>query len=190
MLSALEEQVRAQLTFQSYDHAQWLLAFGPEEALAKFIALPKVFRKALKKTWLGFSDQVPFWVKTTSDKNLFAAHETDVVHQSVLREAAKVGAGLASKSTELVQKTAETQIVVAKPIADQGGQRQLRKQAESQDDKYRVTYEARQVISGAFIKNYVFCVRKNVLLLRVVLLLRGAGVAKGLSMNELFKAFL
>ena len=46
-------------------------------------------------------------------------------------------------------KKAETQIVVAKPsAADQGGQSQLRKQAESQDDKYRITYEARQAISG------------------------------------------
>jgi hypothetical protein len=148
-LSALEEQIRAQLTFQSYDHAQWLLAFSPEETLERFIAQPKVFRRALKKTWLGFSDQVPFWVKTVSDKSLFAEHETEVVHQNVLRDAAKQRAGLGSKSTELVLKKAETQIVVAKPsAADQGGQSQLRKQAESQDDKYRTTYEARQAISG------------------------------------------
>ena len=42
--------------------------------------------------------------------------------------------------------------MVPKPVPDQGGQKQLRKQAESQDDKYRVTYEARQVISGPYTK--------------------------------------
>ena len=76
-----------------------------------------------------------------------------MLHQSMLREAAKEAAGLGSKSTELVLKKAETQIVVAEPSAtDQGGQRQLRKQAESQDDKYRITYEARQAISGTATK--------------------------------------
>ena len=156
LLSALEEHVRAQLTWQSYDYAQWLLAFAPEELLGKFIALPKVFRKTVQKTRLGFSDQVPFWVKTVSTKSLFAEHATELVHQSVLREAARAGAGLAGKrpeGTELVEKASATQIVVSKPLPDQGGQRQLRKQAERQDDKYRVTYEARQVISGA-LPNY------------------------------------
>ena len=155
MLSDIEEQVRAQLTWQSYDFAVWLLAFAPEEQLSTFIALPKVFRKALKKTWLGFSDQVPFWVKTISAKSLFAEHETEVVHQNVLREAAKTGAGLACNNTlgtELVEKSSATQIVVSKPVPNQGGRKQLRKQAESQDDKYRVTYEARQVISGPYTK--------------------------------------
>jgi hypothetical protein len=166
-LSALDEQVRAQLTFQSYDHAQWLLAFSPEDTLARFIAQSAVFRRARKKTWLGFSDQVPFWVKTVSDKSLFAEHETEVVHQNVLREAAKEGAGLGSKSTELVLKKAETQIAVAKPsAADQGGQSQLRKLAESQDDKCRITYEARQAISGTITK-LRFCQKKSFINQRV-----------------------
>ena len=182
MLSQLEEQVRAQLTFQSYDHAQWLLAFGPEEALAKFIAQPAVFRRALKKTWLGFSDQVPFWVKTTSDKNLFAEHETEVVHQNVRREKAREAAGLAKKSTEsteIVPITQQTQIVVSKPVGDQGGQRQLRKQAESQDDKYRITYEARQAISGILGERRL--INQGV---KTYLLIKGKGLVKGLYMNE------
>ena len=92
-------------------------------------------------------------MKTVSEKNLFAEHETEVVKQDVLREAAKVGAGLSAKGsegTELVERASATQIVVSAPKPDQGGQSQLRKQAESQDDKYRVIYEAGQVISGPF----------------------------------------
>ena len=103
-------------------------------------------------------------MKTTSDKSLFAEHEAEVVHQNVLRDAVKERAGLGSKSTELVLKKAETQIVVAKPsAADQGGQSQQRKLAESQDDKYRITYEARQAISGTITK-LRFCQQKILLI--------------------------
>ena len=51
-----------------------------------------------------------------------------------------------------MERASATQIVVSKPLPDQGGRSQLRKQAESQDDKYRVTHEARQVITGTFTK--------------------------------------
>ena len=147
-LSPLEEMVRAQLTWQAYDHAQWVLAFSPKETLGKYLARPEVVRRCLKDTWLGFSDQVPFWVKTVSARTLYAEHETQVVSQSVLRQAARNEAGLASRNTQLVERTSEQQIVVAQPVPDAGGMRQLRKIAESQDDKYRITYEARQTISG------------------------------------------
>ena len=62
-LSELEELVRAQLTWQCFDSALWLCAFGSRTELAEHVGKPSEFNRHRAELVLGFSDQVPLWVK-------------------------------------------------------------------------------------------------------------------------------
>ena len=111
---------------------------------------------------IGASDQVPFWVKTESSKALFAAFETAAVKQEQIRATRKRKLSLGSKGSSLslegedagagestvAEQTAPGEVVVKRPRPDVGGQAQLRKQGDAQFDRFRITYEARQVIQG------------------------------------------
>jgi hypothetical protein len=161
-LSALQEQVGAQLTWQSFDRAQWVAACSPLEVLGQAVANPEQFRENLQHIIIGASDQVPFWVKTESSKALFAAFETAAVKQEVIRATRKRKLSLGSKGSSLslegedagagesmlAEQRAPGEVVVKRPRPDVGGQGQLRKQGDAQFDRFRITYEARQVIQG------------------------------------------
>jgi hypothetical protein len=161
-LSALQEQVGAQLTWQSFDRAQWVAACSPLEVLGQAVANPEQFRENLQHIIIGASDQVPFWVKTESSKALFAAFETAAVKQEEIRAARKRKLSSGSKGSSLslegedagagestvAEQTAPGEVVVKRPRPDVGGQAQLRKQGDAQFDRFRITYEARQVIQG------------------------------------------
>ena len=75
-LSMLEESIRAMLTWQSFDSALHRCAFGTIEELSTQVARPTEFRAHIGQCILGFSDQVPLWVKETQARSVYASWET------------------------------------------------------------------------------------------------------------------
>jgi hypothetical protein len=131
-LSAIEEHVRAQLTWQSIDKAMHLAAFGTSEALSPLVLNPDQFIHNRRSTVIAAADQIPLWVKMSSPKIVYAEHELHRKDQATIRSIALDRNG-PSQGIEL-------------PCADNQGQSQLRHRANHQDDRFRITYEARQII--------------------------------------------
>jgi len=151
MLSELEEQVRCHLTWKAFDFAQWLAAFGSAEELARFAAKPEQWMKHRSQTVLGFSDQVPLWAKCGAKKFVYAQHELKVTKQAALRASASELAALTDEQwAEKCKGAAEDKIEAALPQPHAQGQRQLRLQGHSEDERFRITYEASQVVRGWF----------------------------------------
>ena len=74
-LSSKEERHRAEATWMAYDRAMWTMAFAPVEELSELVAKPHQVRENLQDTVLLFSDQVPFWVKVVSSRQLYGKEE-------------------------------------------------------------------------------------------------------------------
>ena len=74
-LSMLEEEARVKASWKDFDAALWLAAFGEVEDLAKFVANPVEFSEERAKLVIGFSDQIPVWVKIGRSKQVFCARE-------------------------------------------------------------------------------------------------------------------
>ena len=66
-LSNEEQQISAELAWNHHDYIMSLVSMGHED-LKDFVAKPECM--------LGFSDQVPVWVKKGSTKAVFAGHLT------------------------------------------------------------------------------------------------------------------
>ena len=125
------------------------------------MAQPEKVRENLQHVLIGASNQVPCWVRTESSKALYAAFETEAVKQEQLRAARKrklsgetqSGSNLSLDHAEqsgsaVAEQQKPGELVVKKPRPDVGGQAQLRKQGDAQFDRFRITYEARQIIQG------------------------------------------
>ena len=94
-LSASEEKLRAHCTWRHYDHLLHQVCWGPQEWLKEKVAGPEVFRMHLKEAVLVYSDQVPFWVKVTAQRQLYSSGEVRKRHKGRLsvEEVAKAVSG-------------------------------------------------------------------------------------------------
>ena len=137
-LTMSEEKARAKLTWQSLDHRIWQAAFADEQELSQVVSSPKEFIKNRHLTVIGFSDQVPFWVKLGSTG-------TQLYMEKELKRRRVSSKTSAEGSTEVVS-------------AEQGSEEQkppeistlTRADGQAEEDKYRITYEARQVLYNYF----------------------------------------
>ena len=144
-LSPLEEEVRSRLGWQAFDSAVHLLSYGTEDELQPYMALTKEAVELKKKTIIVASDQVPVWVKVQTKKELFVEPEYKPKKIEEVRAAIKDKA--------LDTSAAESGILVSRPAIGEmvnSGQKQLRANRNSQDDKIRWTYEARQEVHQYF----------------------------------------
>ena len=143
-LSQQEEYVRSVLTWQSFDRTIWKACFAPLAELEESVADAEGFRKNVKSMIVLFSDQVPLWVKKGSEKQLFARFESKPVSQQTLR------AELEEHHKKVLNDPARGSEMVPldMPLKQQpgSGQRQKRSLQEPSADRYRLTYEARQVV--------------------------------------------
>jgi hypothetical protein len=113
------------------------------EAEAEAMSKPEEFLLLRKHCVIIASDQIPVWVKLTTKSEIYT--ESDYKPKSIgqVRKAIK--------DSEQEQGPHSTQIVVSRPTEIQkssSGQKQLRTNKESRDDKLRWTYEARQEVHG------------------------------------------
>ena len=144
-LTPKEEQVRCELTWQQFDERCWIAGLSPMNELSKWVADPQLFRDQAQDTWLVFSDQIPFWVKIGFLKILYAEFE--------LKEACtqkKKSYSKTKKGNQLSSSPAQhSQALVPGDPSELEGQSQKRG-ADPSGDKCRITFEARQAISGWF----------------------------------------
>ena len=75
VLSMEEEEQRVKATWKDFDVALWLAAFGAEDVLEKFVGSPQKFIEARSELIIGFSDQIPVWVKIGRKKEVFCERE-------------------------------------------------------------------------------------------------------------------
>ncbi|CAE7446362.1 unnamed protein product [Symbiodinium sp. CCMP2592] len=150
-LSESEEQVSAKLTYQALDRTLWTACFSPLEELGNRVAKPSEFRDHVSDLVVICSDQIPLWIKSGSERELFAAWEHDPLPQQHLRESLKnhhlSSSDQVTGSGDLVPPLLQA----VKPSAAAGrgsGQRQKRAFLDVDALRYRVTYEARQALHG------------------------------------------
>ncbi len=74
-LSMEEEEAGVQATWKEFDACLWLAAFGEEEDLQRLVAQPGEFMENRESTIIGFSDQIPVWVKICRGKQVYCGHE-------------------------------------------------------------------------------------------------------------------
>ena len=76
-LTANEEAVRCELTWQQFDERVWVAGCASEQLLSSWVSDPASFVARRAETWLVFSDQIPFWKKIGLMKALYAEFELD-----------------------------------------------------------------------------------------------------------------
>ncbi|CAE7439407.1 unnamed protein product, partial [Symbiodinium sp. CCMP2592] len=131
-LTPLQEQSRCHLTWQSFDRALWLAACSDEETLGKHVSKPKQFLEHRASLAILFADQIPLWIKAGAERSLFAEWERKPTSQAALRQDL---AALHDKQLS-GQADVDSGLVVQHP--DSSG--------EPLADRFRLTYEARQVL--------------------------------------------
>ena len=161
-LSAREEKVRCDLSWQQMDERIWIAGLSEFEELGNWVGDPQKFIENRENTWLIFSDQIPLWVKIGMLKVLYAAFEIEdskkaVESKNIRKERQKKI--LASRGNESQRLDNEDEGEEKDPEKDDDapgkkmgeGQGQSQKRgADSAGDKCRVTFEARQGLSGLF----------------------------------------
>ena len=81
-LTLEEEKARAHVTWMSYDKLMDLAAFGTPEELSEVIANGEEWVENRENTVLGWSDQIPVWVKGDMDQaRIFLSSETRSKHE-------------------------------------------------------------------------------------------------------------
>ena len=159
-ITEVEAQVRAELSWQHHDWCIHKVASADQDFMSQYFARPSEITPAIRKACvLGFSDQVPLWLKHGSKKEVMASWEV---------------AGLKKKKQHPhlhePQQTAEE----THPAAEEPHEKQLHEQEDPDDewklamphekhekahltthrqekaDRFRVTFEAMQLVSGFF----------------------------------------
>ncbi|CAE8583746.1 unnamed protein product, partial [Polarella glacialis] len=72
-LSMDEEEARVKAGWKDFDAAMWLAAFSPEAELEKWVANPGDFMERRHECVLGFSDQIPVWIKIGRKKQVYCS---------------------------------------------------------------------------------------------------------------------
>ena len=144
-LTAIEEKVRAELTWQCFDSVLYLAAFGDEQELRKHVAAPREFIENREDTVLGFSDQIPFWVGLPTEKQLYSKGElqqkaSSASHNSQEAMPKPVGGNQPRPAC----------IEAHVPVDDNEGQTQQRGTGDHKGDRLRITLEVSQVIYNYF----------------------------------------
>ncbi len=134
ILSMQEERARAKLSWESFDAKLEMCAFGSEELLSKFVADSESFVLHRSMTSVLFADQIPVWIRLGSERAVYTE-----------AECARDDRKSSFRATD--SATGET-TVQETPL------NHFRQVADPQGDRFRITYEARQVLRGYFHEDF------------------------------------
>ena len=127
-LTPIEEQIGAQLSWQNFDYMQHRIAFGSEKEIGEHVVRPADVLKSRRQTVIIAADQVPIWVKSTTEKELFLKSEYSPKAIKEVRAAIEMATASAEQKQSAV-------VIVSRPSVDaamDSGQRQLRVNKRSQ----------------------------------------------------------
>ena len=139
LLSMEEEEARVKQSWMAWDAAIHVAAFGSVEELSKYMAAPESFIASRFQLVIGMSDQIPVWVKIGRGKQIYSSAEVR-----------------ARKTTEDFKKLKQLQPIEDAPkgpvkaLKGTEDSTLTRTTGDSSAEKFRITYEARQVIFKFF----------------------------------------
>ena len=139
LLSMEEEEARVKQSWMAWDAAIYAAAFADATQLQKFVAAPESFLEARHQLVIGMSDQIPVWVKIGRGKQIYSAAE--VKARKTTEDFKKL------KHAEAIQDVPKGPVEALKGTEDST---LTRTTGDSGAEKYRITYEARQVIFKFF----------------------------------------
>ena len=172
-LSAVEQQVRAELSWHYFDWRLHRMTSGDEAELKKIFSKPAEAMRSMKQAVMRCSDQVPIWIKKPSAREVFGEWEIrtsgrkiEVIRkkldEQLSKKAQKKGIKKAEEKDEPVEQK-DAQIVehqqeeeedeawhLANPLEEEEGKDHTTTMREANCDKYRITFEAHQMITGFF----------------------------------------
>ena len=146
LLSDAEEKIRCHCSWQMFDRLIWLVSYGSELELKKFIAKAADFIVNRKKTAIFMGDQIPFWIKIGSRLALYKRWETDTKEGRRLRK--NIDDPTIRYPTQKLAGLEDIEKIEKKKSKDT--HTQLRGPTNVDQDKCRVCLEARQVITDYF----------------------------------------
>ena len=167
-LSEVEQQVRAELTWNQFDFQTWKMSSKKDEVYHEMFAQPENAKKHVHQCVLGFSDQIPLWVKKPTSREVFAGFELRASAKSVSVHRQEIRQQLAQGATDKAAWPVQGEIVRAEgadgqiaehddpglpfhePSAHDAGKTHLTTMREVNVDKYRITFEAHQLVTGWF----------------------------------------
>ena len=173
-LGSVEQQVRAEISWQYFDWQLHRMMSTDESQLKLLFSKPLEAMRSMKQAVIRCSDQVPIWIKKPSAKEVFGGWEIrvsgrriDAVRQNVGEQLSKKAQKKGIKNVEEKDEPVEqkdAQIVehqpeegeedeawqLANPLKKEEGHDHTTTMREANCDKYRITFEAHQMITGFF----------------------------------------
>ena len=139
-LSPAEEEHRLLQTWKDFDYRVYNMCFGSLKWLEEHVLDPALFRENIKSTVVSFSDQVPFWVKVKSARQLYASYElsTKGARNDVRRLSQHF------KESQHIEGLGNEEDGLQPRLENNDGMTQLRGQSADNNDKYRITLELQQ----------------------------------------------
>ena len=148
-LTAGQEKDRCRLTWQSFDEKCYMVSFGDAGDLKDYVGDVKSFTQNKKDTWLCFSDEIPLWIKIGLLKTIFANWELGTCRPTKAARLERNEKRAQASQTIDKDEAQEGELPQGEKMADNEGCTQ-RRGAERVGEKCRITFEARQAISGYF----------------------------------------
>ncbi|CAK9008654.1 Uncharacterized protein SCF082_LOCUS9965, partial [Durusdinium trenchii] len=112
-LSEVEQQVRAELTWNQFDFQTWKMSSKKDEVYHEMFAQPENAKKHVHQCVLGFSDQIPLWVKKPTSREVFAGFELRASAKSVSVHRQEIRQQLAQGATDKAAWPVQGEIVRA-----------------------------------------------------------------------------
>ena len=175
-ISEVEQEVRACLSWQQHDYQMHRMAAKKDKDMKELFARPEEAKANMRQAVLGFSDQIPLWVKMGSDKEIFAAHELKKAAPSVRAHRQKIAEDLRQQAeakgtsaesledgkkdeaktsvedeiNQQVVEHEEEEFVISDPQSQAMSGKTHQTVQREISDKYRITFEAHQLVTGFF----------------------------------------
>ena len=139
-LSPAEEEHRLLQTWQDFDYRVYNMCFGSLKWLEQHVLEPALFRANIKSTVVSFSDQVPFWVKVKSARQLYASYELST--KGARNDVSRLSQHF--RVSQKIEGLGQEEDGLNPGLENNDGMSQLRGQAADNNDKYRITLELQQ----------------------------------------------
>ena len=152
-LSPLEEKIRIQLSWMAFDYQLWLAGSAPLEVLQQEGVLDPQhvleMRKQIGPPPIGFADQIPLRAKTSGKKFVFDASEFSGSSVSDRKQFDLFRQDLVQAAEHFKNLEEKQQLVSVESQRPEGSRAisgSLTVKGASENEKYRITYEARQQV--------------------------------------------
>ena len=136
-LSMEEEEAGVKATWKEFDAALWLAAFGDEDDLVKVVADAGQFMEQRSSAVIGFSDQIPVWVKIGRKKQVYCGDEVKKRKTTADFKELKNKRQAAIKNKEAAEEAEDKKDddEEAEDKKEDEEEAEEKKEAEEQDDK-------------------------------------------------------